>query len=275
LHSSASFFVAGLSLAKPDEMIGPSFLGWIDQRSSSLGRNNNVLRSSNIGSSRSCCLPNSTIASNKRYERTATIGFKLNWEELLAEKGMRINGHSLIRTESESRTKEIGDRPYPCEQLLARAARNREAEKEKIVVERHKTALTRYELSKPVKTLLEYGLLKPGMTFFDYGCGQGSDFRGLQALGHDAEGWDPVHRPAVAKREADVVNMGYAVNSLLTPSLSSVGEERENSILIHPQGCARFHVACPGQFSFRPYWASVCFIRSGTASTRRRRGRCE
>lgn len=61
-----------------------------------------------------------------------------------------------------------------------------------VVVERHRTALTRYELSKPVKTLLEYGVLRAGRTFFDYGCGQGSDVRGLQALGYEAEGWDAI-----------------------------------------------------------------------------------
>ena len=55
-------------------------------------------------------------------------------------------------------------------------------------------------------------MLKPGMTFFDYGCGQGSDVRGLQSLGHQAEGWDPVHRADVAKREADMVNLGYVLN---------------------------------------------------------------
>ena len=59
--------------------------------------------------------------------------------------------------------------PHPaCGRLLPKV------EKE-VVVERHKTALMRYELSKPVKTLLEYGLLKSDTTFFDYGCGQGSD----------------------------------------------------------------------------------------------------
>ena len=68
--------------------------------------------------------------------------------------------------------------------------------------------MTRYDLSKPVKTLLEYGVLRSGMTFFDYGCGQGSDVKGLQGLGYQAEGWDPVFRPETPKREADVVNLG-------------------------------------------------------------------
>jgi DNA phosphorothioation-associated putative methyltransferase len=137
-----------------------------------------------------------------------TIGFRLNWAKLLAAKGLAIRGHELLRAESDVRKVEMG----PEVGHVTPGSSPPEAEREGVVVERHKTAMTRYDLSKPVKTLLEYGMLKPGMTFFDYGCGQGSDVRGLQALGHQAEGWDPVHRPRVAKREADVVNLGYVLN---------------------------------------------------------------
>ncbi|MBI4661223.1 MAG: DNA phosphorothioation-associated putative methyltransferase [Verrucomicrobia bacterium] len=129
------------------------------------------------------------------YEDTTTIGFKLNWEKLLAQKGVEIQGHSLRQTRSGE------------DQGVTRR-----------FVERHKTALTRYELSKPVKTLLEYGMLKAGTTFFDYGCGQGSDVRGLHALGHDADGWDPVYRREAPKREADVVNLGYVLNVIEDPA---------------------------------------------------------
>ena len=129
------------------------------------------------------------------YAETTTIGFKLNWERLLAAKGVEICGHSLRRRE------EVGEPEY----------------RGGPVIDRHKTAMTRYDLSKPVKTLLEYGLLKPGVSFFDYGCGQGADVRGLQALGYAAEGWDPVHRRAVAKQAADVVNMGYVLNVIEDP----------------------------------------------------------
>ena len=130
------------------------------------------------------------------YAHPATIGFKLNWERLLNDKGLIIRGHRLERGQRESAPETA---PEP-------------------VIERHKTAMTRYDLSKPVKTLLEYGMLKTEATFFDYGCGQGSDVRGLQALGHPAEGWDPVHRPEVAKREADIVNMGYVLNVIEDPA---------------------------------------------------------
>jgi DNA phosphorothioation-associated putative methyltransferase len=96
------------------------------------------------------------------YEDTTTIGFKLNWERLLQSKGLVVKGHQLE-----------GQEPVlPAENGSAA-----------VVVERHKTALTRYDPSKPVKSLLEYGLLKGGMSFFDYGCGQGSDVKGLQGLG--------------------------------------------------------------------------------------------
>lgn len=146
------------------------------------------------------------------YERTATIGFKLNWERLLREKGLAIEGHCLRRLESST--------PHPSH-LAGRGGEGNGGPAEKarpIVVDRHKTAMTRYDLSKPVKTLLEYGMLQTGATFFDYGCGQGSDVRGLQGLGHDADGWDPVHKPATAKRAADIVNMGYVLNVIEDPA---------------------------------------------------------
>jgi hypothetical protein len=131
------------------------------------------------------------------YEQTATIGFKLNWEKLLGEKGLKILGHELIRGRKQM-TVEATAEP---------------------VVDRHKTAMTRYDLSKPVKSLLEYGMLKSGDVFLDYGCGQGSDVRGLQGVGHTAEGWDPVHQPKAKKREADVVNMGYVLNVIIESSV--------------------------------------------------------
>lgn len=144
------------------------------------------------------------------YERTATIGFKLNWERLLREKGLIIVGHELRSLGSSP--------PQPNPLLGGGGEENGVPDKGAVVVDRHKTALTRYDLSKPVKSLLEYGMLKSSATFFDYGCGQGSDVRGLQSLGHNADGWDPVHRPEGHKREADIVNFGYVLNVIEDPA---------------------------------------------------------
>jgi hypothetical protein len=130
------------------------------------------------------------------FDDTTTIGFKLNWDRLLTEKGLILQGHTLGH-DNLPRPSIHGAVPF---------------------VERHKTAMTRYELSKPVKSLLEYGMLKPGASLFDYGCGQGSDVRGLRALGYEAEGWDPVFQPDVARKQADIINFGYVLNVIEDPA---------------------------------------------------------
>jgi hypothetical protein len=142
------------------------------------------------------------------YQNTTTIGFKLNWEQLLVEKGLTIEGHTIHASTVSSEPRACFQSGFASDFGMTRPG----------IIDRHKTALTRYELSKPVKSLLEYGMLKAGITFFDYGCGQGSDVRGLQSLGHSAEGWDPVHRPDVSRREADIVNMGYVLNVIEDPA---------------------------------------------------------
>jgi DNA phosphorothioation-associated putative methyltransferase len=59
---------------------------------------------------------------------------------------------------------------------------------------------------------LQDGIIRTGSTFFDFGCGRGGDVAAVQELGIEATGWDPVHSPLTAKRQADVVNLGYVVN---------------------------------------------------------------
>jgi hypothetical protein len=132
------------------------------------------------------------------YRETTTIGFRLNWEQLLRSKGVTVQGH-VLRT--------VRQEPAPAPESSQVPE-----------IERHKTALTRYDLSKPVKSLLEYGLLRPGTTLFDYGCGQGADVNGLRSLGYEAEGWDPVHRPSSQKRRANIVNLGYVLNVIENPA---------------------------------------------------------
>ncbi|WP_226355086.1 DNA phosphorothioation-associated putative methyltransferase [Pseudonocardia sp. ICBG601] len=84
-------------------------------------------------------------------------------------------------------------------------------------VARHKTALTRTALSRPVATALADGILGPGQSLFDYGCGKGDDIRNLTALGYEADGWDPGHRPEARRTPASVVNLGYVVNVIEEP----------------------------------------------------------
>ncbi|GAB40092.1 DNA phosphorothioation-associated putative methyltransferase [Gordonia sputi] len=79
-------------------------------------------------------------------------------------------------------------------------------------IARHKTALHRNELSKPLAYLIADELLRPGESFFDYGCGRGDDVRILRTLGHRANGWDPAHLPTAEHIQSDIVNLGYVIN---------------------------------------------------------------
>jgi len=79
-------------------------------------------------------------------------------------------------------------------------------------VERHKTAIVRNDLSRPVRLALEAGLFKPGGTFFDFGCGHGTDVKRIAECGHISGGWDPFYFPDAELAAADVVNFGYVLN---------------------------------------------------------------
>jgi DNA phosphorothioation-associated putative methyltransferase len=79
-------------------------------------------------------------------------------------------------------------------------------------IQRHRTAIGRSGLSRPVAAAISDGLLSLERTFFDYGCGRGQDVARLRALGYRADGWDPVHAPDRPQLTADVVNLGYVVN---------------------------------------------------------------
>ncbi len=127
------------------------------------------------------------------YRDTSRIGLRVQWLTLLKRLGLTHEGHELVAVRNQSVEGSVPE------------ADARE-------IERHRTAIKRYDLSKPVKQLLERGLLRKTDTFFDYGCGHGMDIEALQNLGYRATGWDPAFRPNAAKTSAAVVNLGYVLN---------------------------------------------------------------
>jgi DNA phosphorothioation-associated putative methyltransferase len=80
------------------------------------------------------------------------------------------------------------------------------------LVARHRTAMSRTTLSRPLATAVTDQLLTVGASVFDYGCGRGDDVRNLCILGYRANGWDPNYLPEGERQAADVVNLGYVVN---------------------------------------------------------------
>ena len=86
-----------------------------------------------------------------------------------------------------------------------------------VLNQRHRTAISRTTISRPLRLALETELIDDDSTVLDYGCGRGDDIRALQARGIACQGWDPVHRPEGTRQESDVVNLGYVVNVIENP----------------------------------------------------------
>lgn len=121
-------------------------------------------------------------------ESTHSIGTYQGWWDLLEAHGVEIQGHSIIEHYPRP---EIGFVPK---------------------IERHKAAIFRTALSKPVRLAWASNLFFEGSTFFDYGCGYGGDIQRISEKGYIAEGWDPYYRPDVPREAADIVNIGYIIN---------------------------------------------------------------
>ena len=77
---------------------------------------------------------------------------------------------------------------------------------------RHRTAISRTDYSRPIRVALADGVIGPDTTVFDYGCGLGDDLRHLRFRGIECWGWDPVHLHGGNRAHAQVVNLGYVIN---------------------------------------------------------------
>ena len=123
------------------------------------------------------------------YQNSRMIGFKNSWERLIAKHGYELVDGRLFRNSALIKP-------------------NSDDKK----IDRHKTAIVRYELSSPMKSLAKHGFLSGEYSVFDYGCGQGDDLRELEAHGIDAIGWDPNFRPDTEKVVSEIVNIGFVIN---------------------------------------------------------------
>ena len=127
------------------------------------------------------------------FDDTHRIGLKHAWDFLLQQKGYKVVGHDLIPVGNDE--SEIVESETPFEK-----------------VERHRTALTRYDFSAPLQTLARFGFLDGSKLVFDYGCGRGDDLRNLQANNINSAGWDPHFALDGVKQNSDIVNLGFVIN---------------------------------------------------------------
>jgi DNA phosphorothioation-associated putative methyltransferase len=126
------------------------------------------------------------------YEKSRTIGFRKNWEQLISNKGYYLDEQGRIKPKSES----TETPPLNSNQEI----------------ERHKTAIDRNQLSQPMQILARHDYLNGEWSLLDYGCGKGDDLRELEAHGLNISGWDPVHAPKGLLIRSDIVNLGFVLN---------------------------------------------------------------
>ncbi|WP_414548222.1 DNA phosphorothioation-associated putative methyltransferase [Anabaena sp. CCY 0017] len=96
---------------------------------------------------------------------------------------------------------------------------------ESLEIERHRAAIARNDISRPVRLAIEWAILHQETSFFDYGCGYGGDVQRVGNLGYTSAGWDPYYFPHDTITSADVVNLGYVLNVIEDQ------EERRQSLI--------------------------------------------
>ncbi|MBO9997990.1 MAG: DNA phosphorothioation-associated putative methyltransferase [Cyanobacteria bacterium SID2] len=136
------------------------------------------------------------LLDNRRH-----IGTLSGWENCLLDAGVEIQNYTVVRRHDRHGT--------PV----------------KPKIERHRAAIVRHDLSRPMKLALEAGFLKPETTFFDYGCGYGGDVDRMAQQNFISHGWDPYYAPNNPLHSADVVNLGYVINVIEDPA------ERRDALL--------------------------------------------
>ena len=85
-------------------------------------------------------------------------------------------------------------------------------------IERHRAAMVRTDISKPVRLAIESAIFNQDNTFFDYGCGHGGDVQRLLKQGYTSAGWDPYYQPESPLICSDIVNLGYIINVIEDPA---------------------------------------------------------
>jgi hypothetical protein len=132
------------------------------------------------------------------------IGTQQDWTQRLAQQGLVLHDHAIACPLNCTPQGDFPSQPRPSTLPPT--------------IARHKAAMVRKELSKPVRLALEAELFEPQTSFFDYGCGHGSDLHYLRQKGYQSNGWDPHYQPHALCFAADIVNLGYIINVIEDPA---------------------------------------------------------
>ncbi|NJN30159.1 MAG: DNA phosphorothioation-associated putative methyltransferase [Synechococcales cyanobacterium RM1_1_8] len=165
-----------------------------------------------------------------------TIGTRNGWRNRLSSHRIEIIDHALacpLPNPSPNKTGPIPTGPIPTGPIPNSHPSPQHSSRDRSPlpaattpqIDRHRAAIHRNALSKPVRLALEAGLLTPETRFFDYGCGHGGDIKRLSQKGFTSNGWDPYYRPNQPPQAADIINLGYVINVIEDP------QERHQALL--------------------------------------------
>ncbi|MGD2182669.1 DNA phosphorothioation-associated putative methyltransferase [Lusitaniella coriacea] len=155
-------------------------------------------------------------------ENSRFIGTRQQWLQRLAFHGVEIQGHELIQYQETGDGTEEKEASPSKDTPISKTYSPGVTLYSPPEIERHKAALARKTLSRPVRAAIEAGLFESKETFFDYGCGYGVDVEQMAGEDYESSGWDPYYRPDDPLIAADIVNLGYVINVI-----EDTGERRE------------------------------------------------
>jgi DNA phosphorothioation-associated putative methyltransferase len=155
-------------------------------------------------------------------DHTRFIGTLQGWQKVLDDKGVTIIDHHVIKHEVIPDNKPQENQQFSPSNIPLSHPRSPVT---LTFIDRHKAAMFRKELSKPVRLALAANLLTEETSFFDYGCGYGTDVKILTEKGYITAGWDPYYSPNTPLILADIVNLGYIINVIEEP------EERRDALI--------------------------------------------
>ncbi|MFB2898745.1 DNA phosphorothioation-associated putative methyltransferase [Aerosakkonemataceae cyanobacterium BLCC-F50] len=137
-------------------------------------------------------------------DKTNFIGTLKAWQQCLDEKGIEIRNHRIFIITENGEELDFKENNYQLPttnyQLLLPQ------------IQRHRAAMVRRDISRPVRLALEANIFNQDTTFFDYGCGYGGDVKRIAEQGFVSYGWDPYYFPYNHIIAADIVNIGYVIN---------------------------------------------------------------
>lgn len=155
------------------------------------------------------------------------IGFSDAWQRRLEAQQLEVyrDGLACPIQGGEKRGTQFAPQQAESQQAASQQDAPQQDALQQPTIQRHKAAIARVSVSKPVRLAVEAGLFTPDSTYFDYGCGRGADVEYVKRLGYASSGWDPHYRPDGQPTPADVVNLGYVINVI-----EEAAERRETLI---------------------------------------------